>query len=479
MLVPAAAAPLPPPRRVDPFDAPGRRILIAEDEPLLAASLRDWLEAAGYAVCGIAADGPAAVRLAQDHEPDLAIVDVTLAGGSDGIATAWELDQRLKTPTLFLTAHVDAIDQSRVGAACLAKPATERDVVASVETVLALAANTLPTSPPPHRLRVHRPAPTKKRAVAPLAEGESRYRAVFETAPHGIALVNLEFAVVDANVALTRILGLPLAQVVATRLQELPFVDAAVLAGLRACVAGADDTLAARDVVGDAGSAGPRHYVVSASLVRGAGGEPHYFVVHVADRTEQRTAEAALRRLAWRDHLTGLANRAAFDVRLDQARARAARGEDALAVLLVDLDGFKQANDTYGHGGGDALLRELARRLKERLREGDTVARLGGDEFAVVLPGATAAGAERLAVELGELIRRPVALAQGAARVDACVGVAWSARGDRSAAALLERADAALYRAKRRGRGVVILDGAGDEGDRRRRCGVGGDQPPD
>src|SRR5204862_3852504 len=107
-------------------------------------------------------------------------------------------------------------------------------------------------------------------------------------------------------------------------------------------------------------------------------------LLNARDVTERLRLEEQLTRQAFHDGLTGLANRALFRDRLDQALARSARSLDPLAVLLVDLDGFKQVNDSLGHDAGDELLKQLAARFAAILRPSDTLARLGGDEFVLL-----------------------------------------------------------------------------------------------
>ena len=169
------------------------------------------------------------------------------------------------------------------------------------------------------------------------------------------------------------------------------------------------------------------------------------------DVTEHRATAERIYRLAHHDALTGLANRALLRERINEATARARRAESNLAVLCLDLDGFKAVNDLYGHAAGDRLLREVAARLIRSVRETDTVARLGGDEFVVlqtehVQPEAARALAERIVATLAEPYDLGAGEAQGA--VTASVGVAvFPADGDEPET-LLHNADTALYRAK-------------------------------
>ncbi|WP_433305725.1 diguanylate cyclase domain-containing protein [Actinoplanes sp. CA-030573] len=171
---------------------------------------------------------------------------------------------------------------------------------------------------------------------------------------------------------------------------------------------------------------------------------------------------ATLHHQAFHDHLTGLANRAQLRSRLEEALLRARRGSH-VAVMLIDLDGFKQVNDTYGHAAGDQLLVTVAQRLRDGVRGADTAARLGGDEFAVLLDGMDAPEdavtvAERLLVALQE----PLTVGGAEIRPGGSIGVAiW--RGHADIDALLHQADTAMYAAKSAGKGRVAhatADGA-------------------
>src|SRR5688572_4863098 len=170
------------------------------------------------------------------------------------------------------------------------------------------------------------------------------------------------------------------------------------------------------------------------------------------DITERKRMEEALQSVAQTDALTGLANRLLFRDRLDQALARARRHESRLALVYLDIDRFKEVNDSLGHPAGDALLKEFAARLRGAVRATDTVARLGGDEFVVLLEDVKdqdCAGhvAEKLMTEC----RRPFVLEEGEIVASASAGLVCGG-GGADAEVLLRRADNALYEAKRAGR---------------------------
>lgn len=167
--------------------------------------------------------------------------------------------------------------------------------------------------------------------------------------------------------------------------------------------------------------------------------------------TDANTLEAMYR--AFHDSLTGLASRALFLDRLQHELAQATRSGNNITLLFVDLDRFKMVNDTLGHTAGDALLVEVADRLRDCLRASDTAARFGGDEFVILLHATSAADAVIVADRVIEAVRRPFCVNGMDVVVDASVGIACSEAGAVSADDLLRDADVAMYRAKRLGRG--------------------------
>jgi diguanylate cyclase (GGDEF)-like protein/PAS domain S-box-containing protein len=175
-------------------------------------------------------------------------------------------------------------------------------------------------------------------------------------------------------------------------------------------------------------------------------------VLNGRDITERIELEAQLTHQAFHDNLTGLANRALFRDRLDQALARAERSDRSLAVLLVDLDGFKQVNDTLGHDAGDQLLQEVAQRFNGVVRSSDTVARFGGDEFALLLEEVADHEAAALAHRLLERLATPITVVGREVVLGASVGIVLHTGAGQSEE-LVRHADVAMYAAKDAGRG--------------------------
>ena len=183
---------------------------------------------------------------------------------------------------------------------------------------------------------------------------------------------------------------------------------------------------------------------------RGPDGQPLQIVGVSADVTARKEAEIRLAHLALHDPLTGLPNRRALAEALESSIARSQRSGMPLAVLALDLDGFKAINDRYGHPAGDATLLEVADRLRQIIRRSDFVARLGGDEFAVIVSELTGpAPVSRLARRIGTALSTPIALREAVAEIAVSIGVAFYPGDGETTEELLSRADAALYAAKR------------------------------
>ncbi|TDM06635.1 MAG: hypothetical protein C4K60_19225 [Ideonella sp. MAG2] len=195
------------------------------------------------------------------------------------------------------------------------------------------------------------------------------------------------------------------------------------------------------------------------SLTRrlGAEGQPSHLIGIINDITRSKEAEQKLHRQAHYDTLTDLPNRRLFEQRLERTLAKMGRDAEPVAVLFMDLNQFRDINDNFGHRTGDAVLVEMAHRLREDLREADVVARLGADEFAVCLPGAHAQAAHQVALKLQERLAQPCMVDSHELSLSSSIGIAVFPDDGDGMELITRNAETAMYRAKQEGRGAVCF----------------------
>jgi diguanylate cyclase (GGDEF)-like protein/PAS domain S-box-containing protein len=293
----------------------------------------------------------------------------------------------------------------------------------------------------------------EKLAERALAREQETFRAAFEDAPLGMALVSPDGAFLRVNRSICALLGYERDELLARCFQELTHP-----ADLEA-----DVEQVARLLRGEVAAYKlEKRYIrkdgsvawggLSVSLIRDPAGAPMHFVAHVEDIGDRKHAERRLRHAADRDSLTGLLNRRRFFEELGIRLDRLAVGGSDAALVLVDVDRFKDVNDTHGHGVGDRALVAVAGVLRRSVLAGDLVARIGGDEFAVLASTPTADARRRLADDLVAAVRCCELVEDGrVVHLTASAGLAPLA-GGMDAVEVIEAADAALYRAKRGGR---------------------------
>jgi diguanylate cyclase (GGDEF)-like protein/PAS domain S-box-containing protein len=314
-----------------------------------------------------------------------------------------------------------------------------------------------------HRLEARHAA--TQLAAARIARASDRWRAAFEAAPIGMAKVDLDGRLAAVNSALCTLLGEPGRALLGRRLSALVYPDdLAVLDGPGH--PGKARGVAKAEVRLVCAGGRLRWCELASSLARNSDGGPEHVLVCVVDITKHKRSQAALRDLATRDPLSGLANRRWFELQLVQHLRLCDEQGAQGAVLVIDLDNFKAVNDTLGHQAGDRLVIEVAVTLRRHLRDQDVVARLGGDEFAVVLRAGDRRAAEAVARKLVLAVRDEVG-AGGAGwagdGVTVSVGVApIELLSCASARDALKAADAAMYLVKRSGRNGYAVAGAGD-----------------
>ncbi|MGC8509994.1 MAG: putative bifunctional diguanylate cyclase/phosphodiesterase, partial [Acidimicrobiales bacterium] len=302
------------------------------------------------------------------------------------------------------------------------------------------------------RFEVTRVALVQRTADAARAREESRFRAAFDDNMAAMAVIGTDGRIQRANAALGDLVGYATSDLVGRDLATLRHHDDEDAAHERA-IRLTDDLTQQRDVMRFVRRDG--HVITteaSTSAARDDAGRA-FAVVSLRDITEERSLTARLADLALHDSLTGLANRALLRDRLAQGAARAQRDGGLVALLLVDLDNFKEVNDTLGHQAGDDLLVAVAQRLRAVTRSSDTVARLGGDEFVYLASAPNDDELTSVGARLLDLFTAPFIIADQLVVQHASIGVATcaTARG-RDCEDLIRDADVALYEAKRAGR---------------------------
>jgi diguanylate cyclase (GGDEF)-like protein/PAS domain S-box-containing protein len=202
-----------------------------------------------------------------------------------------------------------------------------------------------------------------------------------------------------------------------------------------------------------------RHIESQGNVVHDASGKVSRVVVVSRDVTERKKIEENLRHLSYHDMLSGLPNRILFSDRLKQAIAAAKRDKiHILSLMFMDLDNFKKINDNFGHAAGDLVLKEVASRIQDCLRESDTAARMGGDEFVVLLPAIESPDDAMIVAEkIRHALYHPIDLGNHGLTVTTSIGIVVYPEHGSEEEALLKNADAAMYHAKESGRDTVCL----------------------
>jgi diguanylate cyclase (GGDEF)-like protein/PAS domain S-box-containing protein len=294
----------------------------------------------------------------------------------------------------------------------------------------------------------------RRAAERELHEAQERFRQAFDNASIGMCLVDMDMRFIQVNPALCEMLGRSGSELLGLSVADVTHPD-----DVESSMA------AARDM--KLGEAGPYHAekrylhadghvvwgLITACVIQSESDAPLYFVTQIEDITERREAEARLVHQALHDPLTGLPNRALLMDRLRQVLARTGRHPALTAVLFIDLDGFKDINDSLGHDVGDQVLHEVAQRIRHNIRPADTVARLGGDEFVVLCADLRA---EQNVVEISErltrALARPVTAGGFEVEVTASIGIALCEGEELTPDDMLRNADAAMYGAKTQGK---------------------------
>lgn len=425
----------------DTHAPPLPKVLIVDDDFTVRLLQRETLEQSGFAV-DEAADGEDALTAIRRDRPDLILLDVDMPG-IDGFEVCRQIRERWapqEMPVIMVTG-MDDVD--------------------SINRAYEIGANDFMAKPINWPILGHRVRYTLRAAESTRArhELEVRQAAILHAIPDMLFTVRRDGVILDAKAGTGQRDAMQPRLFIGRRTSDV--LPGELAAEFHAGIARAlDDGLlqAQHFILPQSGV--ERHY--EARIVRS---REDQVVVVVRDVTREKLNEDKIRRLAYYDPLTGMPNRQHFVERLEQELQRAARDERLLAVLFLDLDGFKRINDTLGHGAGDQLLKQVAVRLKEKLRVSDIVsrpgadksalhiARLGGDEFVIALPSLDDT---RAATQIAQRVRcalsRPFQLEDAEVSVGMSIGIAMYPADGLDAGTLLKHADTAMYHAKELGR---------------------------
>lgn len=299
------------------------------------------------------------------------------------------------------------------------------------------------------------------RDVTEKRQAEQRLRLtqqVFEITAEPIVITDEAMCIVDMNDAFCRLTGYPREALLGHSPDMLGAdqQDESFYQGLRETLGKESHWQGEIWIRHRSGEAQPS--LATFSAVRNDKGEITHYVATYSDISHLKENEDRLELLAHFDQLTSLPNRMLFHDRLRSARARAHRNNTLMAVMYVDLDGFKAVNDTLGHASGDKLLGKAAAQLRACVREDDTVARLGGDEFAVLFNGLESEAAlDHMAQRIIDSLHMQIDSADGPLPVGGSAGIAIYPSDGEDEELLVERADQAMYEAKRRGKGCYCF----------------------
>lgn len=414
------------------------RILLVEDEVIVALDLQQRLEKMGYQVIGHATTGEEAVGLALSDKPDLILMDIKLHGKSDGIETAARIREKKKIPVIFVTAYSNDPTLKRAreieAYGYLIKPFEDRELRAAIEIAL-----------------------YKSKMEEKLRLSEERLSLVIQATNDGIWDWNLITDEAYYSPRWKQLLGLPEDYQIDTAGEVLKWVHPedvedlkqAINNHLQGLTPGFECEFRILHQDGEY-----RWMLCRGIALFDEDGKPYRLTGAQSDITSRKLFEEQLAHRALHDELTDLPNRTLFLDRLSITLERSLRPSHThTAVMFLDLDHFKIINDSLGHLTGDKVLESFAKRIKHCLRPGDTVARLGGDEFAILIddiddPGETA----DIAVRINDEIHKPFIIDGQIIYLSASIGIVTVTKNYLSAEEILRDADTAMYHAKFNGR---------------------------
>lgn len=424
-----------------------RKILVVENEKILALNIRNRLQKLGYSVSEITNSGEEAIKKVAETHPNLVLINICLAGEIDGVAVADIIQNHFHVPVVYLTecSEDKTLQKNQLSEpfSYIVKPFIESDLHFAIEMAL-----------------------YKHQSEKILHEEKQRLRAIINSMGCGVIVTYTNGCIQMMNPIAELITGWKQSEASGKNLVEVvKLVDKDIgetIGNLATYVIEAGEVvnlpenciLITKDgkeiAIGD-----------NVAPIRDQKGNIIGAVLVFQDITKRKEREAQLIHNAFYDGLTALPNRVLFLDRLRQTIERSKRRSDYyFAVLFLDLDGFKEINDRFGHGIGDDFLVAIARRLELCLRGGDTVARFGGDEFTVLLEDIKdITDATNFAQRIQDSLRLPLNINGHELSATASIGITWNFSNSNydEPATVLRDADIAMYQAKRQGKATYTI----------------------
>ncbi|NPV82523.1 MAG: diguanylate cyclase [Candidatus Aminicenantes bacterium] len=418
----------------------GKRILLVEDELLIARHIEQMVKNLGYQVAGVVESGEQALRVAAEQSPDLVLMDIRLKGQLDGIEAAARIWKLYSIPIVYLTAFTDEDTLTKATLAepfgYLIKPFDEKELLVAIELAF-------------YKHQIDTENKEKRRWL----------KAILSSITDGLISTDREGIINFINPVAERLLGKTSEQAVGQPLENIFLIQEGPAGKPR----GLNLDRLASDLVANEDfylATGENQLPVElrGSLIRDEAGTVVGSVLVFRDITQRKLQEERLNYLAIHDALTDLPNRLLFNDRLRIGLEQARRRNLKLGIIMLDLDFFKVINDTYGHSFGDLVLIEAGKILKQLTRKTDTVARFGGDEFTILLGELhTATTGLQIAERIVQAFNLPMTVDNRKLVVTASLGLALFPDHGLEPEELLKRADLALYAAKDTGRNRVKL----------------------
>ncbi|BAQ66640.1 hypothetical protein GM3709_3405 [Geminocystis sp. NIES-3709] len=430
------------------------KILVVEDESIVAQDLQMILEDLGYNVPMFVDSGEKAIEKALEIKPNLILMDIRLIGEMDGITAAQKIIETLDIPIIYLTAHGDEKTLERAKTTqpfgYIIKPFTEQELRIAAEIAL-------------HKHQIDRK----------LKENAQWLATILNSISDGVIVTNNNGNVTFLNPSAEKMTGWVLSDAVNQSINSvfnvidentknsLDSVLMNVIKSGKLCKLPEQTSLINKHgiQIPISDSISPIGNTTHINTVKDFMGESSGTVFVFRDDTERRLINQQLRHQAFYDGLTNLANRVWFTERLSDAIQRFQRNREYLfAVLFLDLDSFKIVNDTLGHWTGDQLLIGVANRLLKLVRPMDTVARFGGDEFAILLENIS--NIEEVC-HIAQRIQRDIStffmIRENRVFTNISIGIVLSSMIYDSVEKVMEDADIAMYQAKSKGKGCYEI----------------------